>query len=106
VLGGRCLERAEVLAGGGLFTAARTARRHLTALATRALRRSHRGHFRGRPPAVDAAQGRAALELVLAVYRAAAAGGPVALPLDNFSSAAMEASRFGGSFSDGAVLGR
>jgi predicted dehydrogenase len=36
----------------------------------------------GRPPYVDARAGRRALELVLAVYKAAAAGRPVKLPLE------------------------
>lgn len=44
----------------------------------------------GAPPAVSVAAGRAAVELVLAVYRSAALGAPVRLPLGDFSSARMK----------------
>lgn len=39
-----------------------------------------------RPPFVDARAGFRALELVLAIYRSAQSGAPVALPLDDFST--------------------
>ena len=39
---------------------------------------------------VDAMAGRNALELVLAIYKRSKIGGPVKLPLDEFSSTDME----------------
>lgn len=42
-----------------------------------------------RKPYVDAAAGRNALELVLAVYKSQKEGRPVLLPMENFSSAEM-----------------
>lgn len=44
----------------------------------------------GRRPFITGEDGRAALELVLAVYRSHRTGGPVTLPLAGFSSAEME----------------
>jgi UDP-N-acetyl-2-amino-2-deoxyglucuronate dehydrogenase len=44
----------------------------------------------GGAPVTSAVEGRIALELVLAVYRSAATGAPVRLPLEDFSSAEMK----------------
>ncbi len=47
----------------------------------------------GRPPCVDARAGRAAVELILAIYKSARTGRPVALPLGEFSTREMEGFR-------------
>ena len=46
-----------------------------------------------RPPYVDARAGRAAVELILAIYKSARTGRPVSLPLGDFSAKEMEGFR-------------